>query len=186
MESFVTGHVVGHDLALLRGLIQAAFEVAEDGVRRVQCRRDLSERQRRIVDAEQVDVAGQYQRRIHRFASSSLSVWGACEAARTSAACSAAASAAIDGERNPPAAELAGERRFGNCGHFAIGRDLVGVDLMPVAHDQRGVARRAKGGAALGVVDVAGVDVMQAGFERDLARARASVAGGVGGRSVIL
>jgi hypothetical protein len=36
----------------------------------------------------------------------------------------------------------------------------IAFDVMPIAHDERGVAVRAMRGAALGVVDVAGVDVV--------------------------
>ena len=49
--------------------------------------------------------------------------------------------------------------------------EVVGGDLVPVALDQRGFAVRAEGGAARAVVNVAGVNVMQAGIECDLARA---------------
>jgi hypothetical protein len=41
-------------------------------------------------------------------------------------------------------------------------------DLAPVAHDQRLVAVRAKGGVALAVVHIAGVDVVQAQLQGDV------------------
>ena len=44
---------------------------------------------------------------------------------------------------------------------------VVAADVVPVADDQRRVAARAEGGAALAVMDVAGEDVMKAGVQRD-------------------
>ena len=44
---------------------------------------------------------------------------------------------------------------------------VVAADVVPVADDQRRVAARAEGGAALAVMHVAGENVVQAGIERD-------------------
>ena len=48
---------------------------------------------------------------------------------------------------------------------------FIAANVVPVAHDQRGLARRAESGTALRVVHIAGVNVVQAGFECDLAGA---------------
>ena len=45
------------------------------------------------------------------------------------------------------------------------------VDLVPVARDECGLASRAIRGVALGVVHIAGVHIVQPGFERDVASA---------------
>src|SRR5207249_12045112 len=51
-----------------------------------------------------------------------------------------------------------------------LGGQSVAQDLVPVAHDQRLIASRAKGGSAVGTVNVAGVDIAQPFGERNLAR----------------
>src|SRR3981081_11622 len=65
----------------------------------------------------------------------------------------------------------------------AFRSDSVSKDLVPVAHDQRLRTAGTEGRAALGVVHVAGIDVVQTFGERDLARAaqrRRGRAGDVG------
>jgi hypothetical protein len=42
----------------------------------------------------------------------------------------------------------------------AVFRQVIFVDLVPVAHDERGVARGAKRGAATDVMYVAGIDMV--------------------------
>lgn len=54
-------------------------------------------------------------------------------------------------------------------GACAAGVEAVGADGIPVAFDDDLAAARAVGGAAVRVVDVAGVDVVQAGIEREAA-----------------
>src|SRR5574343_1291461 len=51
----------------------------------------------------------------------------------------------------------------------AFGCQVIAADIVPVADDQRRLAARAEGGAALAVMDVAGEYVVQPGIECDLA-----------------
>lgn len=88
--------------------------------------------------------------------------------------------APMDGHRNAAAAELAG-KRFEYAGErrravraLAVGGHVVGLNFIPVAHDERLVAARAVSGAAGAVVHVAGVYVLQPLAERNRARASSS------------
>src|ERR1700694_1835883 len=62
----------------------------------------------------------------------------------------------------------------------AFRSDSVRKDLVPVAHDQRLRAAGTEGRAALEVVHVAGIDVVQTFGERDVARAAQRRRGGAG------
>src|SRR5262245_10124618 len=53
----------------------------------------------------------------------------------------------------------------------SVGGQRPGAELVPVAAYQRRTAARAVGGLAGRIVDVAGIDVVQAGGARDVARA---------------
>lgn len=78
--------------------------------------------------------------------------------------------------------------RYGSAtvGAMTVRGQSILLDFIPVAHDQRRMAGRAEGGVAGLMVHIAGVDMVQAGLQRDVARARTSVAGGVAGTSGIL
>ena len=79
------------------------------------------------------------------------------------------------GDRNASSAEVTGLfiKTTGQGGAavraVALRCQSVVVDLVPVAHNQRGMAVVAKGGVAFDVVHVAGVNVVQASFECDVA-----------------
>lgn len=93
--------------------------------------------------------------------------------------------------RNAPPAKATLEPTEAACDGGAAMRtstarvELATQHLVPVTLDQRCVAARAEGRAAVDIVHVARVDVMQP-LPSAIARARISVAGGVGGRSSIL
>ena len=87
-----------------------------------------------------------------------------------------AASSRTGMRRRPKPGSIAPKRpatRVPQCGQDAAASSAHSQHLVPVAPDQRFAAAGAVGGAALDVVHVAGVDVMQAVGERD-ARGRAA------------
>ena len=84
------------------------------------------------------------------------------------------------------AAGDAGAARATGSGAIGVDVEADGVDGEPVALDDGRRARRAEGGAAGAIVNVAGVDVLEPDVARDLRAPRVSVDGGVRGMSRIL
>src|SRR5665647_471392 len=79
-----------------------------------------------------------------------------------------------DSDRDAPSAKVSGLRikapRDGGATIRAVpvGGQPVLPDLVPVAHDQRRPAARAKGGIALLIVDIAGIDILQTFAQGDI------------------